>query len=154
MQLHESLVDRDSWSAQGACPVEAAVRVIGSRASMLIIREAYYGTRRFDEFVSRVAMAPATASAHLSALVDAGLLERHRYREQGARAREDYRLTQAGRDLVPVVLGLFQWGRRHTAVKPPADLVHVGCGESVTVSVQCGAGHHIALEDIELRPVP
>src|SRR5579862_6252235 len=85
------------------CPIERAMTVVGSRSAMLIMREAFYGTSRFDDFVQRVEMAPATASTHLRTLTEAGLLERQPYREPGGRTRDEYALTPAGVDLMPVV---------------------------------------------------
>ena len=96
------------------CPVDSAMGLLGSRSAMLIMREAFYGTTRFDDFVRLVKMAPATASTHLRALTDAGLLVRRPYREPGGRTRDEYTLTGAGADLRPVVLGLFAWGRTGT----------------------------------------
>jgi len=136
----------------GHCPIESAMGLVGSRPAMLIMREAFYGTSRFDDFVQRVEMAPATASTHLRALTKAGLLERQPYREPGGRTRDEYTLTQAGVDLMPVVFGLFEWGRRHTEVQPLVDFAHVGCGKPIEVRVQCTAGHDLAPEDIEWRP--
>ena len=72
MQLHAPLDDRTAWSPVGHCPIEKAMAVVGSRPAMLLMREAHYGTRRFDDFVTRVGVAPATASTHLKALADAG----------------------------------------------------------------------------------
>ena len=136
----------------GHCPIESAMGLVGSRPAMLIMREAFYGTSRFDDFVQRVEMAPATASTHLRALTKAGLLERQPYREPGGRTRDEYALTQAGADLMPVLFGLFEWGRRHTEVQPLVDFAHVGCGHPIEVRVQCTAGHDLAPEDIEWRP--
>ena len=79
------------------CPIERAMGLVGSRSAMLIMREAFYGTSRFDDFVQRVEMAPATASTHLRALTEAGLLKRQPYREPGGRARDEYALTPADR---------------------------------------------------------
>src|ERR1700689_2421855 len=105
-------------SFAGHRPIERAMGLVGSRSAMLIMREAFYGTSRFDDFVERVEMAPATASTHLRALTDAGLLQRQPYRELGGRTRDEYALTEAGADLMPVVFGLFEWVRRHTDVQP------------------------------------
>ncbi len=106
------------------CPVDSAMGLLGSRSAMLIMREAFYGTTRFDDFVRLVKMAPATASTHLRALTDAGLLVRRPYREPGGRTRDEYTLTGAGADLRPVVLGLFAWGRRHAGVQPQVEISH------------------------------
>jgi DNA-binding HxlR family transcriptional regulator len=133
----------------GHCPIEKAIGLVGSRSAMLIMREAFYGTRRFDDFVNRVEMAPATASAHLRALTGAGLLKRQPYREPGGRTRDEYALTPAGEDLMPVVFGLFEWGRRHTDVQPLVEFEHAGCGHPVEVHVRCTAGHEVGPDDVE-----
>jgi DNA-binding HxlR family transcriptional regulator len=143
---------QDALSVNGHCPINRAMGLVGSRSAMLIMREAFYGTSRFDDFVQRVEMAPATASTHLHALTDAGLLKRQPYREPGGRTRDEYALTPAGADLMPVVLGLFEWGRRHTDVRPLVDFAHVGCGHPVGVRVQCTAGHEVAPDEVEWRP--
>ena len=150
MHLQDRLADRTTWTAQGRCPVEKAMKVVGSRNAMLTMREAFYGTRRFDDFATRVGMSSATTASNLRALTGAGLLERHPYREEGARAREEYVLTAAGNDLMPVVLGLFEWGSRHLADRPPVELTHTGCGGPVRLHVTCSAGHELTPDDIEL----
>ena len=87
--------------------------LLGTKSAMLIMREAYYGTTRFDDFCRRVGVTKAAASARLNELVDAGLLERRPYREPGQRSRDEYVLTDAGPDFMPVVWAMFEWGRRH-----------------------------------------
>jgi DNA-binding HxlR family transcriptional regulator len=138
-------------SSAGHCPIERAMGLVGSRSAMLIMREAFYGTSRFDDFVQRVEMAPATASTHLRALTDAGLLRRQPYRESGGRTRDEYALTPAGVDLMPVIFGLFEWGRRHTDVQPVVEFTHAGCGHPIEVRVQCTAGHEAGPDEIEWR---
>src|SRR5690242_6209576 len=103
MELHSPLDDRTTWSPIGNCPVEKAMGVVGSRNAMLIMREALYGTTRFDVFAEQVGMAPATTSANLKALAEAGLLTRQPYRDPGGRTREEYVISEAGRELMPVV---------------------------------------------------
>jgi DNA-binding HxlR family transcriptional regulator len=143
----------EGLSFAGHCPIERAMSVVGSRSAMLIMREAFYGTSRFDDFVQRVEMAPATASTHLRALTDAGLLKRQPYREPGGRTRDEYALTPAGTDLMPVLFGLFEWGRSHTDVEPVVAFAHAGCGHPIEVHVQCTAGHEVAPEEVEWLPV-
>ena len=150
MELHPPLDDRTTWSPIGDCPVEKAMGVIGSRNAMLIMREAFYGTTRFDDFAQRVGMAPATTSANLKALADAGLLTRRPYRDPGGRAREEYLLTDSGRDLLPALIALFRWGQKHAGGPPSLDLAHVGCGASVEVSVTCREHHEVGFGEIEL----
>lgn len=151
MQLHAPLDDRTAWSPVGHCPIEKAMAVVGSRPAMLLMREAHYGTRRFDDFVTRVGVAPATASTHLKALADAGLLERRPYQADGARTRDEYVLTPAGTDLVPVVMGLFAWGAKHTDGSDQLELAHAGCGQPAGLRVVCAAGHQLEDDQVEVR---
>src|SRR6478672_4462576 len=111
--LQGTLADRDAWSAVGKCPIEKTMALLGTKSAMLIMREAYYGTTRFEDFWRRVGVTKAAASARLNELVDAGLLERRPYKEPGQRSRDEYVLTDAGTDFMPVVWAMFEWGRRH-----------------------------------------
>src|SRR5581483_3463389 len=111
------------------CPIGKALEVVGTRSAMLIMREAYYGTTRFDDFAQRVGITETVAAARLRELTEAGLLERRPYREAGQRTRNEYRLTGKGADLAPVVLGLFEWGAKYVSPggRPPVELTHAGC---------------------------
>ena len=80
------LGDRTSWRAD-RCPAGKAMEIVGTRSAILIMREAYFGTTRFEEFAERVGMTEGVAAARLRELTDAGLLERHPYREDGQRTR-------------------------------------------------------------------
>ncbi|HWU23814.1 MAG TPA: helix-turn-helix domain-containing protein [Nocardioides sp.] len=151
MRLTGALADRGTWVTQGDCPIEKAMTVVGSRNAMLVMREAFYGTSRFDDFAERVGMSPATTAAKLRSLVEAGLLAKTPYREEGARTREEYTLTAAGTDLMPVVFGLFDWGMRHCAEPPPLQLRHHDCDEPVTVALVCDGGHVVPSGDVDLR---
>ena len=153
MQLQEPLSDRSAWSMIGRCPVEKAMQVVGSRNALLTVREAFYGTTRFDDFASRVGMSAATTSANLRALTEAGLLARRPYRDAGARTREEYALTEAGADLVPVLLALFAWSSKHVD-STSVELTHADCGEQVHVQVVCDAGHPVAAEQIQVGLTP
>ncbi|HEY0937160.1 MAG TPA: helix-turn-helix domain-containing protein [Trebonia sp.] len=134
------------------CPIDRAMGLVGSRSAMLIMREASYGTSRFDDFVRLVEIAPATASAHLRALTQAGLLRRQPYQEPGGRTRDEYALTPAGEDLMPVLFGLFEWGRKHTGIHPLVEFSHAGCGAPVEVQVRCAAGHAVGPDEIARHP--
>lgn len=143
---------RRRGTVDSVCPVERALAVVGSRNAMLVMREAAYGTTRFDGFAERTGTSPATTATHLRALTDAGLLARRTYRDPGERSREEYVLTDAGRDLVPVLFGLFEWGSRHAgSTPPPVELVHEGCGEPVAVRVTCADGHDVTPDEVQLR---
>src|SRR5215218_9345385 len=124
--LEGGLADRDAWSAHDRCSIGRAMQVVGTRSAMLLMREAFYGTRRFDDFAARVGITEAAAAKRLRELVDAGLLERTPYREPGQRTRHEYRLTGMGRDLLPAALALMQWGDGYLAGEegPPIALHH------------------------------
>jgi DNA-binding HxlR family transcriptional regulator len=150
--LEDRLADRTGWSAGDRCSIHRAMQVVGTRSAMLIMREAFYGTRRFDDFAQRVGITEAVAAKRLRELVEAGLLERTPYQEPGQRTRHEYRLTGMGRDLVPAALALMQWGDRYLADEPggPLGLRHTGCGADVAVEIRCAEGHEVPLEEISV----
>src|SRR5437879_10652875 len=147
--LTGTLADRSAWRAN-RCPIDKAMQVIGTRSAMLIMREAYYGTTRFDDFADRVGITEAVAAARLRELAEAGLFERRPYKEPGQRTRFEYRLTDKGRDLMPVVLGLFEWGAKPGLPGGRACIVlsHASCGAPVHVEVRCADGHDVRLEQL------
>jgi DNA-binding HxlR family transcriptional regulator len=149
--LQGALAERDAWSAVGRCPIEKAMTLVGTKSAMLIMREAYYGTTRFDDFWRRVGITKAAASARLSDLVDAGLLRRQPYREPGQRSRDEYVPTQSGLDFMPVVWALFEWGRRHLPDDSPLRLTHDGCGAEATAQMRCEKGHHVSGAELVVR---
>jgi DNA-binding HxlR family transcriptional regulator len=142
---------RSAWTAGDRCPIASSLDVVSTRSAFLILREAFYGTTRFDEFAERVGLSePATAS-RLHELVEEGLLEREDYREPGQRTRQQYRLTPKGADLFPVLVALMQWGDRWLDDRGgPVELRHRDCGETVTASLRCAAGHAVDTSEIDL----
>ena len=151
--LTGALADRSAWRAD-RCPIGKALQVVGTRSAMLIMREAYYGTTRFDDFAYRVGITEAVVAARLRELTEAGLLERRPYQEPGQRTRFEYRLTDKGRDLMPVVLGLFEWGAKHVSPggRPPVRLSHADCGAPVHVVIRCVDEHDVPLEQLVVSP--
>jgi len=148
--LQGPLADRTAWSAVGHCPIEQTMALVGTKSAMLIMREAYYGTTRFDDFARRVGITKAATSARLAELVEAGLLTKRPYREPGQRARDEYVLTEAGTDFMPVVLAMFEWGRRHLD-DPSLRLTHLGCGAQAGVEIVCTHGHSVPAEELGVR---
>jgi DNA-binding HxlR family transcriptional regulator len=153
LTLEGVLADRDRWSA-AACSIGKALEIIGTRSAMLLMREAFYGTTRFDDFVRRVGITDAVASARLKELVAAGLLAREPYREPGHRTRHAYVLTPRGTDLLTTVVALMQWGDRHVAAPtgPPLELRHTGCGAPVRTEIRCAEDHVVEPGAISVRP--
>ncbi len=151
LKLAGSLGPRDGWTAE-RCSLAKALDVVGTRTAFLILREAFYGTMRFDDFAARVDISEPVAAARLRELVDQGLLEREDYREPGQRTRQRYRLTTKGAELFPALVALMQWGDRWLDARGgPVALRHRDCGERVGVELRCAAGHHVGAGDLELR---
>lgn len=147
--------DRDSFDA-ARCSVARALEVVGTRSTLLLLREAFYGTRRFDDFTRRVGVTEQVAATRLKALVREGLLDREPYREPGQRTRSAYRLTAKGRDLYPVLVALLQWGDAHNPGPdgPPVRLRHRGCGAPITAEVRCTAGHDVTGREVAVLAGP
>jgi DNA-binding HxlR family transcriptional regulator len=149
VRLTGDLAPRDGWKAE-RCTIAKALEVLSTRSALLIMREAFYGTTRFDDFAERVGISEPATAARLRELVDEGLLEREDYREPGQRTRQQYRLTPKGADLFPVLAALMQWGDRWLDDRGgPVELLHRGCGEPVAVSLRCAAGHDVRTSEID-----
>src|SRR5690349_16035247 len=91
------------------CSISRSLDVLGEKWTLLVIREAFYGVQRFDDFIRALGCGRAILSDRLKSLTDVGVLERVDYREEGQRPRASYRLTAMGRDLFPALLSLSQW---------------------------------------------
>jgi DNA-binding HxlR family transcriptional regulator len=134
-------------------PIVRALGVLNSRGAFLVMREAFYGTRRFDDFARRLSMSPSSLAARLRTLVDAGLLSRVPYQEAGTRTRQEYAVTAKGEALLPALVALLRWGNDHL---PPrgagVELVHAACTTPVHAELRCARGDEVPLR--ELRAVP
>jgi DNA-binding HxlR family transcriptional regulator len=150
--LQGPLADRDSWSAVGQCPIEKTMAITGTKSAMLIMREAFYGTTRFDDFARRVGITKAATSARLAELVEAGMLTKRPYREPGQRSRDEYVLTEAGTEFMPVVWAMFEWGRKHLD-DSRLRLTHLDCGAEASVEIRCTAGHQVPPGELGMRLV-
>lgn len=146
VQLGGPLATRGDVALGDRCPIDRALRVVGNRTAVLLLREAFYGATRFDQLWKRVGVTEAVAAQRLRELVAAGVLEKQPYREPGQRTRSEYVLTPAGRDLMPVLIGLIQWGTANTPAG--ATVTHSGCGAQVRAVVRCAAGHDVAEPDL------
>ncbi|HEX4107411.1 MAG TPA: helix-turn-helix domain-containing protein [Solirubrobacteraceae bacterium] len=126
---------RSDYTGQN-CSVARALEIVGERWTILILRESFLGTRRFDEFQRNLGIARNVLQARLQRLVDGGILARVRYQERPA--RYEYRLTHKGTDLWPALVALMQWGDRHAAPGgPPVVLEHRDCGGTLDGHRRC-----------------
>ena len=141
---------RGDWEAT-SCSIARALAVVSTRTAFLLLREAFYGATRFDEFVARAGASEPVTAARLRELVDAGLLVKEPYKEPGERTRQGYRLTDKGHDLLPVLVALMQWGDRWEHDDDgPVRLQHTSCGASVHAELRCEAGHRVGRGELEL----
>jgi DNA-binding HxlR family transcriptional regulator len=148
--------DRLSYSAAN-CSIARTLGVVGEKWTLLVLREAFYGVRRFDDFHAALGCARNLLAARLKTLVAHGLLERVAYTDGRGRGRHEYKLTEKGRDLFPVVVALMQWGDKWTADEagPAVQVFHRDCGEPVSAQLACAAGHtSLGARDTEARPGP
>jgi DNA-binding HxlR family transcriptional regulator len=135
------------------CSVARTVDVIGEWWTPLIVRDAFYGRTRFEDFQRSLGLARNVLTVRLARLVEAGIMDRRRYQEHPP--RDEYVLTEKGRDLFPVIAALLAWGDRWTAVEagPPLLLVHETCGKPASLRATCDqCGEPFGLDTI--RPVP
>ena len=138
------------------CSVAASIDVVGTRSAILVLREAIFGTRRFEDFVRRVGIGEPAAAARLKELTAAGLLERVPYREPGQRTRHEYQLTAKGMDFQPVVYALLQWGSKWETDEtgPALRATHHACGAAVGVRIRCDEGHDVDPDDVVIEAGP
>jgi DNA-binding HxlR family transcriptional regulator len=136
------------------CPIARSLERVGEWWSILILRDALYGLTRFDEFQKSLDIAPNILTRRLGALVEAGLLERHQYSERPP--RDEYRLTERGREFEPVVMALLAWGNKHFAPEGPSVLlVDAETGiPAEPVLVDRHTGRRITTSGFEYRPGP
>lgn len=144
------------------CSVARALSVVGERWSLLIVREALDGVRRFGEFRSRLGIAGNLLATRLETLTAAGVMRRVPYREPGDRQRFEYELTDQGYDLRPVLIALLEWGDKYFAdPQGPSVVVRHGppggedCGKPVRAILECTAGHtHLPPRAVYRAPGP
>ncbi|WP_406155366.1 winged helix-turn-helix transcriptional regulator [Streptomyces canus] len=137
------------------CPVQRTLAVIGEKWTLLILRDAVNGVRRFDDFHRHIGLSEAVLSDRLRKLTAAGILKTVPYREPGSRPRNEYRLTRKGWDLWPVLMALTQWGEAYALGPegPVLDVRHTDCDAPVRVVVECSADHSaLTPRDVTARP--
>lgn len=132
--------------------VELAIDVLSDRWTFLILREAYFGTRRYGQMARNLGIARNVLADRLRQLVADGMFERVRYRTDPD--WYEYRLTERALDLYPVIVGLMRWADRHLAADEPGpriELIHRGCGKPAEPYLACAHCHEeIGGRDIEV----
>ncbi len=133
------------------CSVAQCLEVVGEWWSMLIIRDAFLGVTKFEDFHRRLGISRNILQQRLTKLVDEGVLLRRPYSEHPP--RDDYRLSAKGRDLWPVLTAMRQWGDKYAAPSgPPVVLVHTSCGQETTAVFMCDkCGERLDLHDSTVK---
>lgn len=153
MKFEEKLRDRKRWSIGDGCPMAKTLDLLSTKTTFLVLRECFYGTTRFEDFVDRIGASAPAVSRAVKQLEAAGIIERVPYQEPGHRVRDEYRLTPAGKDLLPVLLSLAQWGDKHLqGGRGPLRFVDAETGRPLGVRVTDEKGSMaMDSDDIEIR---
>jgi DNA-binding HxlR family transcriptional regulator len=146
-------MQRTSFGAM-PCPIARSLERVGEWWSILILRDAFAGMTRFDEFQKSLGIAPNMLTRRLTALVESGLLERRRYSEHPP--RDEYVMTERGRDFRPVMLAMMAWGNRHFAPEGATVLIVDAATGAVAdpVLVDRATGRPVDSPDYVLAPGP
>ena len=139
------------------CAIGAAVAAIGDKWTFLVLREAFNGVRRFDDMQRRTGAPRQVLSDRLARLVAEGMLRRVPYQEHGQRSRHEYRLTEKGLNLYPVLVALMEWGDRYEtgAEGAQVQLTHRDCGAPIRLQLTCAEGHQLeSARDVTPLPGP
>ena len=142
---HEELANQQ-------CSILRPLSILGDRWTLVVLRQAFAGVRRFEHFQSTLGISRSRLSDRLGRLVEQGILERVPYRDQ--RVRFEYRLTDKGLDLYPVLMALRVWGDKYMSGEggPPLTYRHRGCGGVTGVAHQCQrCGQELTARDVEVR---
>jgi DNA-binding HxlR family transcriptional regulator len=137
------------------CSIAHTLEVVGDRWTMLVVRDAFLGRRRFEDFQRSLGIARNVLANRLERLVEDGVLERRKYQDRPARF--EYHLTQKGIDLWPVTVSLLKWGDRHLAGEqgPPRLILHRECGGEIDERFRCTkCGADLSHEDVQAVPGP
>lgn len=137
------------------CSIAATLSLIGEKWTILILRDVFSGVQRFDDFLARLQCSPAVLSARLKTLTEAGLLRKVSYKDPGERERFAYRPTRAAVELLPVIVGLMQWGDAHLAAggQGPAEIRSKASGLKVSAALVDELGHPVSPSDMQLVPL-
>jgi DNA-binding HxlR family transcriptional regulator len=133
------------------CSIGRSLEILGEWWTLLVLRDAFFGVRRFEDFVADLRISRGILTDRLATLVEHGVLERRRYQQRPD--RYEYRLTDKGRDLFPVVMALMRWGDKWLSAAevggPPVIITHAACGHDVNGPFVCAhCGEPVSASDV------
>lgn len=134
----------------GTCPIDRGLMRVGDRWSILILRDIERGLTRYDQMRASLGIAPNILSRRLSALADAGLIAKRRYSQRPP--RDEYLLTEAGRDFLPILMAIGAWGRKYNGDGALSRHLDAETGEAVQpVVVDANTGAPIGSRPLKLE---
>ncbi|MEW2217725.1 helix-turn-helix domain-containing protein [Streptomyces sp. NPDC006990] len=146
---------KKDYAAQD-CALARTLELVGERWTMLVVRDAFYGVRRYSDFLAHLDIPRAVLSTRLRTLTESGVMERRRY--EASPPRDEYVLTEPGRRLWPALFALLTWGQQFASQGAPARrlYVHADCGQQLGPGGGCATCGTAAVppQDVELRPAP
>ncbi|MFF7096893.1 winged helix-turn-helix transcriptional regulator [Streptomyces rubradiris] len=135
------------------CSIARALEVVGERWTLLVVRDAIYGVRRYNDFLVHLGIPRAVLSDRLRTLTEQGILEKRRYQETPP--RDEYVVTERGTALWPALRALSQWGREHADAGRLRSFRHADCGGDIGPYGTCAdCGTPVPVADIVMLPGP
>jgi DNA-binding HxlR family transcriptional regulator len=137
------------------CSIARPATLLGDRWTLVILRQAFNGIRRFEDFQQTLGVSRSLLATRLERLVEEGVLRREPYKDE-IRTRDQYRLTEKGLDLYPVLMALREWGDKHMAEHgPPVRIRHRDCGGVIRIELSCErCGAEVGARDASPEPGP
>ena len=140
----------DDEKILGTCPIDRGLTLIGDRWSMLVLRDIQRGFGRYDQIRTSLGIAPNILARRLTALTDAGLLEKRRYSQRPP--RDEYRLTEKGRDFLPILAAIGAWGSKHNGGGALTRQIDVATGEAIRpVVIDANTGAPLGTRELRLE---
>jgi DNA-binding HxlR family transcriptional regulator len=139
------------------CAIARTGAMLGERWVFAVLRAAYFRARTFEDYLAATGIARNVLADRLRRLVEYGILEKRPYEQAGSRVRSEYRLTESGLDLYPVIVAMMEWGNKHAGFEagPPVLLRHRGCGAISAPRMVCSeCGEEIYAREMEPLPGP
>lgn len=137
------------------CPIMKAVKEIGDKWTLLILRECFLGFKRFDDFQTNLNISKSVLTTKLSNMIDLNLLEKRSYKNEGERTRHEYLLTQKGKDLMKIILSFMEWGNEYLVNEGELTLkvVEKSAQNDIEIAILNQADERLKYRELEMKVV-
>lgn len=135
------------------CPVTKAMQALGDKWTLLIMRECFWGFRRFDDFQNNLNISKSVLTKKLNQLIDQELLEKRSYKEEGQRTRYEYTFTQKGKDLTKIILSFLDWGNKYLVEEGETTIkvVDKSTKNDIEIDILDASGKRLKYRDLEMK---